>query len=119
MFRALSPFRNFVIVDLHAHWAAIRNQDCFPLASLFLLIRADRILPLLPLQLAEVLEVTLRHLRLILSAKDSDLKSFDIALALSRLHTRGFEVLKVLIDNFIGINVTGNFVPRLLIRNEL
>jgi len=75
-------------------------------------------LPLLPQRLAKVLKITLRHYRLILPTKDPDLKVFDIGLALSRLHTRGLQVLKVLIDNFVGVNVLGDFTARLFIRNE-
>ena len=75
-------------------------------------------LPLLPQRLAKVLEITLRYHRLILPTKDPDLKVFDIGLALSRLHTRGLQVLEVLIDNFVGVNVPGDFIARLFIRNE-
>lgn len=56
-----------------------------------------------------MLEVFIGHVRLILSAKYSDLKARYISLDLTRLHARNLEVLDILIDYFVGINVLSDF----------
>lgn len=63
-------------------------------------------------------KVSLGHLGLVLAAEHADFEILDLAVGRG-FGTGGLEVVKVLVDDVIGIDMTGDLLASLLIRDEL
>jgi len=78
----------------------------------------SRNLPTLATASIQMFKVALRNRRAVLSAEYARLEVCDLRTR-RRLSTRRFQGIKVLVNDIVGINVLGNVLSRLLVRNEL
>jgi hypothetical protein len=102
-------------------WSRTGNHASSVPASLY--IRHDSLFRPLPTsKIAEMLEISLRHLCDITTTKDTDLKVLDLSRALNCLHARGFQSVfpvKVLEDDVVRTDEICNFLPRLAMRDQI